>query len=513
VLVALIGLGLAWALVIVTWPDAVLGLTFDDAFYYFEIGLRLARGQGSTFDGLHATNGYHPLWILPCAVAHLLAPPGDGVVRGLLILQVLLALGGTAWALSGLRWSRAVAGASVLAAAVLVAWFAVPMVTRTHVNGLESAVVVAVHGGILALTLRHGACLHTWSAARRWLLGGLLGLALLARTDGALLTPLILLWTLPAAWSDRGSDGLLRLVPVGLPPAAVLGAFLVLNQVWFGAPMQVSGTLKRVSPGVTGSALIAGCLLAALGLAWLVRSGRLDGARHLSHVLRDTGFHACFVLVTLGYYTGLQTFARQWYFAPAVLWGTLLLVAGALDLAAKARADAPDTSPVRALLPVGGILVVPLLVGAGLTGWQLAAPETLAVRKADRAAARWLDAHLPPGTRVGSWDAGLIGYHTDQPVVNLDGVVNDVDWLHALRTGRAGERLADEDVGWIVNHSLYAQGDCTTITQGLELLRAAPPAQVVQAWPYEQAGRLNGGEWGRHAMATCVVRLEGSTPP
>lgn len=34
----------------------------DDGYYYLQIAGNLARGLGSTFDGLNSTNGYHPLW-------------------------------------------------------------------------------------------------------------------------------------------------------------------------------------------------------------------------------------------------------------------------------------------------------------------------------------------------------------------------------------------------------------------------------------------------------------------
>ena len=38
----------------------------DDAYYYFKVAQNISEGHGSTFDGLHATNGYHPLWLLIC---------------------------------------------------------------------------------------------------------------------------------------------------------------------------------------------------------------------------------------------------------------------------------------------------------------------------------------------------------------------------------------------------------------------------------------------------------------
>ena len=36
----------------------------DDAFYYLKLADSLANTGTSSFDGIHATNGYHPLWLL-----------------------------------------------------------------------------------------------------------------------------------------------------------------------------------------------------------------------------------------------------------------------------------------------------------------------------------------------------------------------------------------------------------------------------------------------------------------
>lgn len=38
----------------------------DDAYYYFKIAQNISEGHGSSFDGIHLTNGYHPLWLLVC---------------------------------------------------------------------------------------------------------------------------------------------------------------------------------------------------------------------------------------------------------------------------------------------------------------------------------------------------------------------------------------------------------------------------------------------------------------
>ena len=35
----------------------------DDFFYYLKVASNVASGNGSTFNGIVPTNGYHPLWM------------------------------------------------------------------------------------------------------------------------------------------------------------------------------------------------------------------------------------------------------------------------------------------------------------------------------------------------------------------------------------------------------------------------------------------------------------------
>lgn len=502
---------IGWLLVLWLWADAPIGLTYDDAFYYLEIGRRLADGQGSTFDGLHSTNGYHPLWLALCALAYLPGWP-EGTdwtpLRLLLSLQVLFVVFGVGAALRALPWVHADRAANLTAAVVTGCWLLVPALTRTQLNGLESAVVVLTQGAVIGALLRVSGPLHRATSRQRWGLGGLLALALLARTDAALLVPLVGLFALPAALRD-GARGVGRLVAVGLPPTVVLAAFLAINQAWFGTAMQVSGTLKRVAPGWSGLAIVATAAVAIGALAFVASRGGPTKLPRVTLVVRRAGPHLAFVLALTGYYLGLQTFARAWYFAPATLIGLVLAVALTLDLADLARAERPTATPLRALGPVTAILTVPLLVGAVLTALPLLQDERLAVRRADLQAARWAEANLPQGTRIGSWDAGLIGYSTSRPVINLDGVVNDVGWLHALRDGTTAARLQREGVRWYINHSTLVEGRCASLIEALARLdpSAAERAEQVVRWDYTQRGSLNGGPYGEHLMATCVLRV------
>mgnify|MGYP001100851924 CR=1 FL=1 len=86
-LIALALLGTALRLGLV-WSGACDNrVVADDAFYYFAIARNVAAGLGPTFDGLAATNGFHPLWLLLLtpvfALAHALLGRRQAIEAGI----------------------------------------------------------------------------------------------------------------------------------------------------------------------------------------------------------------------------------------------------------------------------------------------------------------------------------------------------------------------------------------------------------------------------------------------
>ncbi|HMG55744.1 MAG TPA: hypothetical protein VK601_19730, partial [Kofleriaceae bacterium] len=71
----------------------------DDAFYYFQIARNAALGRGFTFDGLAATNGFHPLymWLIVPIFAVLQRDAWGAVRAALVVLPVASAA--AAWGL------------------------------------------------------------------------------------------------------------------------------------------------------------------------------------------------------------------------------------------------------------------------------------------------------------------------------------------------------------------------------------------------------------------------------
>lgn len=217
----------------------------------------------------------------------------------------------------------------------------------------------------------------------------------------------------------------------------------------------------------------------------------------------------------MGYYTTLQQVPYLWYFAPLALYGTFLLVLVVADLAEGAAREAlRDGKPVTgsAARAPALILAVPLVLGLAWAVPRVLDPGARALMVHDAEAGRWIDANLPVDARVGSWDAGTIGYFADRHIVNLDGVVNTVEWYEALEDGRTAELLAARDVQWVANHGEEQDGLDPDIDAQIRGLFGAEidRIEVVYADTYEFTGTLDGSrtDTSTRSMGTWVYRLE-----
>lgn len=131
----------------------VAALMIDDGFYYHRIAENLASGKGSTFDGIHATNGYHPLWLLCLtAVAAVVSSARAALLVGF-GLQVLLV---AATAASLYRVARLGLAASSAAVAVVV-WLVLQCGYWPSLSGMEHALQTFLIAQLLLLTIREEA--------------------------------------------------------------------------------------------------------------------------------------------------------------------------------------------------------------------------------------------------------------------------------------------------------------------------------------------------------------------
>lgn len=410
------------------WSGGDLGSQFnDDAFYYFQIARNLAHGRGATFDGLHATSGFHPLWLLMITPIFGAISDLDAAVRAVGLLEASLLGAAAVFVYRGL--SQPAGRASALLGALVL--LGLPGTRRMLRTGQESALLV------LLAVLLWSAWIHDHGSGlrRARTLGGICALAALARLEWLLAVPVVVL---AERMHGRTRPG--RLLWLTLPAFAGVGAALLWNRLATGAWLPVSGAVKhlwngparvRVPARWAGDLLTEALLLAPVLLLMPQPGGRLDIR---VRTLRAFGLHVllpCVSLALLFDKVWLGVLA-DWYLAP--------LVPCVAVLAAVATRRAPRLATWGAVGLVGLALVRVPVAWARVHG-----RETEAHRRA--AGASWLRAHLPEDTRVGAWNGGMLGYYSGQSVVMLDGLANSPRFMdRVLVRGDWSGYLRDEHI-------------------------------------------------------------------
>ena len=399
-------------------------LTHEDGFYYFTIARNLAVGNGSTFDGLHPTNGYHPLWLLALALVHHLAPAGRALAYGTVLQGVLMAAGAALLFLAARR--RVATGPALLAPLVYLG-----LTGPVALSGLE----FGLHAWLVIV------CAWAWlagwaeSSGRALAMGCLLALGILARLDVLILVAAL------AASVRPGPSRTARVLAVAGPPLLVLGAYLAWNVAWFDHALPVSAAVKRTW---SEALLLRDPSYQTGGWVWAKLQNALWIVRHLGStwvlglaagtagaaILAFTPAGRCtralrpFVaagLAQLAAYVllhhGELTYARWYYVLPPLM-------------AAFAAADllewiAGRAGRARIALPAAVCGLAVLGTAFGLARWRREESPRVPLLEA----ATWARANLPPDARIGAWNAGTLGYLSGRTVVNLDGLVNSWSFL------------------------------------------------------------------------------------
>ncbi len=124
----------------------------DDAYYYYKVAQNIGEGHGSTFDGIHPTNGYHPLWMLVCIPVFALARYDLILPLRVLVLVTGALQLGTAILLYRLIRSTISTPVGVLAALF---WsFDTTIQVTLYKTGVESSITLFLIMLLLTLTLR-----------------------------------------------------------------------------------------------------------------------------------------------------------------------------------------------------------------------------------------------------------------------------------------------------------------------------------------------------------------------
>lgn len=404
----------------------------DDAFYYFQIAKNVAQGHGFTFDGIHPTNGFHPLWLAALVPIFGVMPGLDWPVRSAGILEALL-LGLAGAGVYGALRSRVGRLTAALAGLLL---FALPGTRNMLRVGLESALSVFLLMCVWRASLRVGE-----RGVRAWVAVGIAcAFAALARLEAVVAIPCLI-----ALERRRLRETPWSLVALGAPATLGVLAYVTWNQVSFGSLIPVSGLVKHFWSATESYALplglrlpkgapsiLLGSVMLLVSAAWVrrVKPGWVQPFTNAGAPL--------LVLVALSIVcvdVASVWYLARWYLGPAVLCGAVL--------AAVACRPSPTLSKlVCSLALVTAFARVPYTVAA------VRSHRLQAHLRGE--AADFLRQRFPAGTRIGSWNGGMLGYYSGQRLVMLDGLANSpAFYRRALAGADLAGYLRDEQIEWL----------------------------------------------------------------
>lgn len=417
-----------------------VSLFIDDAFYYLLIARNFADSGVPTFDGINATNGFHPLWMLMLAGMYKVIDTGAGLFTQIVaakVLELVTLAGALALcvvAYRRLRHATPLAWGFPGAAVILLA-------PRLYVfeQGMESTLAAG-----LLLAAIYGAI----DRRPAWLIATL-PLLFLARLDSLVFVigPLALWWVLQEGPVWRAHARTFA------PVALVAAAFIGLNLALTGQANTISGQIKSSFPAITPhwSYLIEPLLLGP-HLGWRVL-----------YAYPNT------LVVTAG--LALVAVACAWRhrepWAGPVAWVILmaaLLIANVLlfqrwDKGVDARyLSLPYVlMGFAAFATLAGLLrrrenaawVFALLLAACALVWVVRFDEERPM-KMDLTKANEVKAATRPGERFAGTDVGAFSFWLERPFVNLDGLVNNRELQEAIRDKRLADYLEKHDVRYLL---------------------------------------------------------------
>jgi hypothetical protein len=442
----------------------------DDFYYYALIARHIADGDGSTFTGLVPTNGYQPLWeVLLVPLARL--ADGDAFLRLTFVVEtVLFALTMALAYLIARRVGVTLAGAYAAAYATGIGTCA----GHLFFHGMEIVLVLPLLLAVVHVVLVLCTPGRTPRPVRDGLaLGALLLLLAMARLDTLAFTAVLGAALLVQRTWRRNRLGTVA-VAAGVLALGLLG-YAGLNAALFGTPVPISGQAKALGGGALRADLVEqylsfgvlgplhGCLggqalLAGVAALVLLRRAAVRQRPLLGWADRPVAAVLAALLVgqllQLAYYTTTSSWPFwEWYFyyiPGTLLVGLLVIVKAVLATRVGALARRPG------LALAAGLAACALTVGVSwgpppADFWDGGVPAT----------AEWINANTAPTDVIAVGDrAGYLSWLTRRPMVQLEGLVEDQDFLDVIADRRIAEHLSDQHVQY------YVRGDDDLVGAG-----------------------------------------------
>ncbi len=410
------------------YSQAALFSSFADDFYYYaKIAKEIAAGHGSTFGGMSATNGYHPLWQV--MLVPLFALSSRLGIEGVALCRVAVASLAAGACFAMWRYVRAFMPAGPWRGAFFL--FVAGYYLGLARTGMEVVVSTPLFLAFVASAVK--------PQKRYWLIGLLASLVVLARIDAAVI---LIIFFAAHLYFVRPTWG--QLIQIAVAGALPTGAYLAINYAEFGVLAPVSGMAKSVlSVGwinlATLTSLFNGSYLATNVLALAVYIGVLaltPGCfAELSREQKAATFTA--IVAPPGFF--LQNALRSdwplwtWYYF-AILFCVLLSIFAIARITSDERGG-------RWKRHWGHVARASMAVFFAVMACHISLPRETELHRAGRRIQAFAEDH--PGVYAIGDQAGLVGYLLNRPLVQLEGLVMDLEFLQRFREAKDLKEILD----------------------------------------------------------------------
>lgn len=421
----------------------------DDAYYYYMVARNIADHGMSSFDGISLTNGYHPLWQMIVSLEYFLFAISPEAILISEALLLIVAFGMFFETLDST--GRYIAALVLLPSAVIMA--------SSTLNGMETALLTLAFVVFFREFMIYADRDRPDADPTRLALA--VALCFFARIDS-------IVFVAPAALLASRTKGhfIIQIAVIGL----CVGIYGGVNLWLFGIPFPVSGMIKSLgSPGLN-EALIAQLKGDAPNLSglwmkfWKIQyiGKQLALLMIISFLLILERADKRLVILTISIGIGLVLFwTKQVFFSSWRLWiwydypltMELLLLAAVMANAVAVIRSRRQGRPVV----LWAVALVTAVGAVSYTVVKLDAPVQKGVPRdffqVNKIVAEKLNA-MAPGARVAMGDrAGSFAYYYKGPVVQLEGLVNDVQYYEILKSkGDVNKYICSKNVQYFVSY-------------------------------------------------------------
>ncbi len=414
----------------------------DDAFFYFRIADNFVGDGLLSFDGLTATNGFHPLWMGALVLLRFFVSGPEGFLSSVFVLSAVL------MTMCGVQFIRFASSRYSFPVILLVLFFLLRYMRDFALMCMETSILLPVSFALLSVVSR----LHYKSSRRDfWLTGILMALMGAARLDSVVLGLLILLYVFK-------SFGKRALLPCMIPGVLFALSYFSLNFAFTGGFISVSSMMKASGFGFNHLFFNQLFLFSdplgfrsPWGLYLLLLAASIPTL--IIRRLPDTAKISSLFLILS---TAAQLFFSQWrlwywYAYPAVIFlafglpSLLQLIYGKLNFTEKLR---------KATCALMLCAVFVLSIYWGLSYGQV---EQNDFRNRNMLIARELNGLLSDSAVIAMGDrAGSLAYFFQGNVIQSEGLAGNGALVEAIQSGNLEEHLhtlgADYIFSWTGPH-------------------------------------------------------------